>query len=132
LSEIAKLMEPRFDHVGRLTATPAWHLAAHTHPVHQLICVLRGRMAVRLQGREYAARAGEFLLYPAGEAHEEWAETAALETLYIGFAWDALPSAATRQGLDARGRLRPLLEWLLEDRHARQPADAARRNSPPS
>ncbi|HTL52625.1 MAG TPA: AraC family transcriptional regulator [Planctomycetota bacterium] len=122
-------MNSRLNHIGRLQAAPTWHIAAHRHPFHQLICVVRGRMSVRLEGTQLSARAGEFLLYPTGEAHEEWAETAKLETLYIGFDWAALPPGAPRQGLDARGRLRPLMEWLLEDRDARQPAEVERRQS---
>ncbi|MGH7144651.1 MAG: helix-turn-helix domain-containing protein [Planctomycetota bacterium] len=122
-------MEPQFEHAGSLDAPPDWHMAAHTHPVHQIICVARGRMRVRLNGRELHGRAGEFLVYGAGELHEEWADTANLRLLYMGFAGDPLPPGAPRHGVDARERLRPLLEWLIDERHARQPAEALRRQT---
>lgn len=122
-------MPNRLEHIGRLRAAARWKMAAHTHPFHQLIYVLRGRIGVDLGGQRYSGRPGEFLLYPAQIQHTEWAETVGLETIYIGFEWEVLPAAAPRHGIDARERLRSLLEWIYADRDARLPEAIRRRQT---
>ena len=114
-------------YAGRLVADARWRLAAHRHEHHELIAVIRGRLRIRILGREHEAGPGDLLLYPAGDAHEECADPSdPFESLFIGFRvrLDRNPPVRVQ---DSRGRIRTLLLWLHEDRSALgQPASALR------
>ncbi len=72
-----------------------------------------------MDGRSLRAPAGSALLYPANHRHQERsAETPPLETYFISFHWDALPSDLPLWAPDAQGRIRMLAAWIYQEREA--------------
>jgi AraC-like DNA-binding protein len=102
--------------VGRLTPSTTWAMGRHEHPYHELIAVLRGVLHVRLDRRDHRVYPGDFILYKAGHAHTERADSAQpLETFFVSFVWpeaDALPVVCH----DTAGRVRQLCQWLHQER----------------
>ncbi len=102
-----------FGGVGVNCQAGAWHLAAHVHPTHELVVVMKGRQWVRLDGRApFDARAGDVVLFAAGRAHEEGGDAGdGLETFF--FAIDGVDLTLAPAHLhDADGRIRQLVEWM--------------------
>ncbi len=114
--------------IGQLRAGPEWSMAAHAHPFHQLIVLLHGRERARLLDHDLTAGPGELLFFPSGAAHAEWAvDREGLETYYLGFAWQPVPSELPLLLRDRRGRVRRLATWLSEERDAHDPEADERR-----
>ena len=44
----------------------------HTHQVDQIFYILRGTMSIEIEGKEYEARPGSLLVFPAGVPHRNW------------------------------------------------------------
>lgn len=101
-------------HASLLRLAPDWHMAGHVHAgMHELIVVLEGRIRTDLAGSAIGGGAGTALLYPAGIAHEEWAQGGRpLVTVCIG--WTGPRPAGGVQVADARGRITELARWLAE------------------
>lgn len=101
---------------------PAWAMAPHLHPYHELIVPLRGKMRVASDGQFLEAAAGDVLLYPARVTHAERSDEAApVETLFLSF---TEPSARLRKVImahDGSGRIRQLIRWIHEDKHSSAP-----------
>jgi AraC-like DNA-binding protein len=109
-----------FRFIGRVRKSRPWHLGPQEHPFYEMIVVVRGQQGVRIGGNTLRAGPGEVLLYPAGNAHEEWRATEApLETLFVAFDWPAAPAEIPLRFGDDRGRLRVMAEWLHAERETR-------------
>ncbi|MDD4890188.1 MAG: AraC family transcriptional regulator [Phycisphaerae bacterium] len=113
-------MRATLNHVGRVAPTVGWRMVSHRHERDsETIVVLRGRLAVRIRGQTIEASAGEALLYPAGEPHEERAVGGEqLETIFLS--WRASRRQVERWPLkssDGRGRLEYLARWMLDAWH---------------
>ncbi|OGV61701.1 MAG: hypothetical protein A2498_03455 [Lentisphaerae bacterium RIFOXYC12_FULL_60_16] len=92
-----------------------WHMRAHSHPFHELVVVIKGCQRVKMDGVVREGGVGDVLLYPAGMAHEEWAdEQGVFESFFMAFEAD-LPRAIPLPLHDHGGRIRMLVEWLRED-----------------
>lgn len=107
-----------------------WHLPPHLHSFCELIVVHRGRLRVRLRGTEHIAGPGYVLLYPAGVAHEEWAEGGTpLATTCLVFNWR---DAAKEQPLlrhDRLGRVETMALWLADEQEGHYPDSRAYRQA---
>jgi AraC-like DNA-binding protein len=108
----------RLEHAGKVSESGRWHMPAHSHSYHQAICVLRGREKAVIDGNLRIVRAGEIIVFRPGEVHEEWADSANLQTYYVGF--ETGESFRETQFPDRRDRVRRLMEWLVEDRLAKR------------
>ena len=106
--------------IGHLPANPAWNMARHSHPFHELIIVLGGQISVEIQSQTRQAQTGELLWYPAGIAHREWTHaTAPAETLFVSWRWLELPESWPLQQTDTLGRISQMARWLFADRESR-------------
>lgn len=120
----------RFLSVGHLAPTPDWALAPHSHPFHELIVVVAGRLGVEMRGQTIVASAGEILWYPQNITHREWTDPhSPAETFFLSFEYPQ-PSAHPLHQPDSLGRIETLTRWLFAEREAnasssRSPADNA-------
>lgn len=123
LSKIAlKFPDSKFYGAGALQPDPQWHLAPHSHSVHELIAVIQGRLLLKSGDLSVTAGPGDVLFYRSGFVHEETSDPKApVGSLFIAFeTGDPLPWLPLRL-YDAQGRIRQLVAWLVEDerdRHA--------------
>jgi AraC-like DNA-binding protein/mannose-6-phosphate isomerase-like protein (cupin superfamily) len=119
----AFLNEARFQLAGHVRSDPAWRMQSHSHPFHELICVLRGRIHVMEGARTHAAVSGDVLFYPAGVPHAEWTDAEApVESAYIAFACPLELETGIVILHDPRGRIAEMMRWLHEDVLAGCPA----------
>jgi mannose-6-phosphate isomerase-like protein (cupin superfamily) len=44
----------------------------HTHVVDQIFYILSGRMSIEIEGKQYDARPGSLVFFPAGVPHRNW------------------------------------------------------------
>ena len=44
----------------------------HTHVVDQIFYILEGTMNLEIEGKEYVARPGSLVVFPAGVPHRNW------------------------------------------------------------
>ena len=104
---------------GHVRPDPRWAMAAHSHPFHEVIAVVRGRMQVRMRGQAITAGPGELLLYPAGTLHEEAGDRRRpVETWFMAFEHPGFAGALPLKFRDVRGRVALLVSWLCAERPA--------------
>jgi AraC-like DNA-binding protein len=105
-------------HVSHLRFSSDWKLPEHFHAdTNEMILVLGGEIETRIGGEVLRGTAGRVLVYPRGVPHEERAAGGPLHLLFA--VWrERGPARAPRSrpliSGDGRGRIRQLLEWLLE------------------
>ncbi len=114
---------------GHLVPDPAWVIKNHRHPMmHELIVVFRGKIHVRIMGRDLTAGRGDMLYYPKGVWHEERSDRDdPVETYFIGWKgptgkWDFLLH-------DAAGRVHLLIQWLYQENISTFDGAAALKNA---
>lgn len=109
---------------GKVQPDPRWHMAAHSHPFHEIIAVRRGQLLLDAGRQRHVARAGDILFYRAGLVHEERSNPRApVETVFLSFeTLDPLPGVPLLAP-DRNGRIRRLIEWIGEDERARRAPD---------
>jgi AraC-like DNA-binding protein len=107
----------RFLGGGEILPDPNWRMSAHSHPFHELIVVMRGKMHLRINGSEITATAGDLLLYQAGTVHEERSVASApVNTFFIAFnAASHVVSDFRVTTNDADGRVRQMIRWMIRD-----------------
>ncbi len=104
-------------HVGRMQATPGWHLGPQSHPHHELIVMLSGATRINLNGTLLRVEEGEVVLFREMVAHEEWtADGKGFESIFLSFTWTGLPRGVQAHVIDRAGRLRQLARWLYAER----------------
>ncbi len=124
------LGQATFLSIGHLDHPGGWRMAAHSHGVHELIVVCKGRLTAESSRGTLTGRTGEALLYPAGLRHKEWSEgDGPLETYYASFSMDGVDRADPLRSSDSDGRLRQIMRWLFADRHLASEAAAAHRDA---
>ncbi len=93
-----------------------WQVAAHTHPHHELLVLMRGHQCTRTKTGELAAGAGEVLFFPAGRVHEEWLVQGESVVKYtLGFNYAAELHDLPPRLSDAKGRITELAEWISSE-----------------
>lgn len=108
---------------GRVAPDPKWRMKPHSHPFHELIVVVDGKMWVEQGGVSISAVEGDLLLYPAGSVHAERSDRARpLESLFIAFECAGFDGRKLGRISDERGRVRQMARWIYEDGHASSPA----------
>jgi len=116
---VSKIAELLAAHAIRAEAD--WHLPPHLHSFCELIVVHRGRLRVRLNNTEHVAGPGGLLLYPAGVAHEEWAEGGTpLATTCLVFTWHAMKEQPLLRH-DRSGRVEMMALWLADEQDGLYP-----------
>jgi AraC-like DNA-binding protein len=112
---------------GVLDPDPRWHLKPHSHIFHEIIAIMQGRLLLKLGHSETVAQPGDILFYRAGLIHEERSDPKApVRLFFVAFhTGDLLPWLRLRNH-DARGRIRQLVTWIVEDERARRPGETSR------
>ncbi|HXE75608.1 MAG TPA: cupin domain-containing protein [Candidatus Xenobia bacterium] len=64
-----KRLEAEGYSVRRYTYPPGTYFSAHTHEVDKKDAVLRGRLKIGAEGREFVLEAGDMIEIPAGTVH---------------------------------------------------------------
>ena len=119
-----------FLNIGHLEHPGGWRMAAHSHGVHELIVVCKGRLTAASSRGTLTGRTGEALLYPAGLRHKEWSEgDGPLETYFASFSMDGLGRSVPLRSSDPDGRLRQIMRWLSADQHLSGEAAASHRDA---
>jgi AraC-like DNA-binding protein len=89
---------------------------AHRHTFHELILVQAGGIQVEGGGRVVIGMTGDVLLYPAGLSHAERSDPRhPVETRYVAFAGGNAGGDELTKMHDARGRIRQMMQWIVED-----------------
>jgi AraC-like DNA-binding protein len=115
---VASSPELEVCHVSHLRFPHNWKLPEHSHPdTNEMIAVLEGEIETRIRGEVLRGTAGSVLVYPRGVPHEECAVGGPLHLLFA--VWrerkpGLVPQDRPLISGDGRGRIRQLLDWLLE------------------
>ena len=124
-----RLESLHFLSAGRIAPNPNWRMAAHSHPHHEMIVVMRGRMEVEIAGRTLCARSGDVLFYPKETLHTERSDAASpVETLFVVFAGDRVTDLPLQVN-DLDGRIRILVNWLYVERDSYAPNAGSMRDT---
>lgn len=113
------LQTASFLHAGSHVRHGGWRMGRHSHQFHELVVVQRGGQETVIQCDRLVAGEGDLLLYPAGEVHEEQqTRQDVLETDFIGFVCDAIPTGWPLKVNDVHGRIRVMAQWLRFERQS--------------
>ncbi len=89
----------------------------HSHPMHELIVVLGGRMLLETESQDIQAEPGDILFYRARMPHRETSDVAdPVNTFFIAFNGDnpVLDELPLRLR-DTDARVRQMVSWLVRD-----------------
>lgn len=105
---------------GEVVPSPDWHMPSHSHRIHELIVVLRGRMVLEISGETVHAETGDLLFYRAGRPHEETSDRREpVSTFFTAFRADAaLVENLPVRTRDVDARVRQMIGWMLRDHRA--------------
>jgi AraC-like DNA-binding protein len=116
--------------IGHLNVNPAWKLAAHSHPRHELIVMMRGKMSLHCPDGHFTLEAGDVVLYPAGMPHAEKSDpTNPVESYFFQLTGPADIGEGLLRRHDHTGRLRQIIRWLHADQGDRDPGPRAERDA---
>jgi AraC-like DNA-binding protein/mannose-6-phosphate isomerase-like protein (cupin superfamily) len=105
-------------HIAHLWPDSKWRIKPHSHPFHELIIILKGKMTVRIHGQEEQVQAGDVLVYLAGNIHEEISDKEdPVESLFLAFSHELAEETPWRSQ-DREGRVRQLGAWIYADQSA--------------
>ncbi len=111
------LPKGEFMGIGSLSPDPKWYLKSQSHPHHELILVVRGRMTARTPEGEVTGESGDILFYREQLPHEEFSDSSKpVESLFFSFRHDFGTHPPPLKFKDSAGRIRQLMQWLLEER----------------
>jgi AraC-like DNA-binding protein len=117
--------EHTFYQLGRITTARDWELSSHSHTGHEMVLITAGQMETRIRGLTQVCGPGAVKLHPRGEAHAERAVGGDGVGLMC-LSWDSAEGVDYRAWplfvADRTGRIRMLMEWMLE---LSPPLDAA-------
>lgn len=113
---------------GEVRPDPRWHMPRHSHPVHELIVILGGRMLLETAAATVRAGPGDLLFYRAGQAHRETSDAREpVNTFFIAFkADDPALAGFTLLMRDPDARVRQMVAWLVRDHQAGTASGALR------
>ncbi len=102
--------------LGRIAVGRDWALSSHSHACHEMVLITDGQMETRICGLTQVCGPGSVKLHPRGEAHAERALGEGVTLLCMG--WDSAEGVDYRAWplfvADRTGRIRMLMEWMLE------------------
>lgn len=111
---------------GHVRPDPRWAMKAHSHPFHEIIAVVRGKMTADIGGQKVEAGPGELLFYQAGVPHIETSDRRhPVETYFMSFEHPAFLTKLPVKVRDSRGRVGLLISWLCSEGPARTAAQKA-------
>ena len=107
----------RVRHIARLLFDGGWAMAEHSHPFQELVLVADGEIETVMDGRTTRAGAGMVKFHPQGIAHAERA-VGGRPPVLLCMCWDegaGVDCARWPQlAADRTGRIRMLMEWMIE------------------
>ena len=94
-----------------------WHMPMHSHPMHELIVVLSGRMRLETETDDIQTIPGDLLFYHSGMPHRETSdETTPVNTFFIAFkGGDPVLDDFPLRMRDTDARVRQMVSWLVRD-----------------
>lgn len=97
-----------------------WHMPMHSHPIHELIVVLGGRMRLETETEDLMTQAGDLLFYHSGMSHRETSDEAhPVNTFFIAFKGeDSVLDQFPLRMRDADARVRQMVSWMVRDHQA--------------
>ncbi len=110
-------MKPHCVWINTITRHPRWDFGEHIHEgFHEIYLTLRGGIQVEVAGRKSAGRRGDILFHPRAVPHMPAICSGDIHCIRIRWEgcdglcaeWDAGPV------FDQNGRVRYLLEWILD------------------
>lgn len=111
--------------IGEVAPQPDWRMPMHSHPIHELIVVIGGRMKLETEQETLLAATGDILLYRAGMAHRETSDARhPVNTIFISFrAEDRALEGLPLRVKDAESRVRQMVSWMLHDQRSGAKSD---------
>ena len=106
--------QPAFIGGGRMVVQRDWAPLRHSHPFCEMMVVYSGSLKVEIGDQPCLAAAGEILLYPPEAAHLERVSGHG-PAEFIFFSVSTPPRSTKLVTRDARGRMRLLAGWLIEE-----------------
>ncbi|MBD3242508.1 MAG: helix-turn-helix domain-containing protein [Chitinivibrionales bacterium] len=80
---------PRISSMGQFIWDPVWAVWEHLNGSCDLVHVIRGKVRLHVEGRVYAAEAGDTLIIPPERPHrDEFPIESVFEALLVQFTWD--------------------------------------------
>jgi AraC-like DNA-binding protein/mannose-6-phosphate isomerase-like protein (cupin superfamily) len=112
-------------HIARLFPAKDWLMPAHSHAdSHELVMVVEGAVETVMDGRTTVAEAGVIKFHPRGVPHAE-RQVSKSRTVLLCMAWREAEgydySHWPQLVSDRTGRIRQLLEWMVELSPAHDP-----------
>ena len=94
-----------------------WHMPMHSHPMHELIVVLGGRMRLETETDDIQTEPGDLLFYHSGMLHRETSdEMEPVNTFFIAFnGEDPVLDEFPLRLRDTEARVRQMVSWLVQD-----------------
>jgi AraC-like DNA-binding protein len=110
---------PRVTDLGYFVLFPGGGMDTHAHDANELIMVARGTLHSERQGQAVTSEEGTVLLHPPGQEHNR--HNRQDDSIYLYYLWWTGPQPDFVASLppsvsDSRGRIRNLLEWMVESR----------------
>lgn len=107
----------RTRHIARLDFTRGWAMAAHSHGFQELVLVVAGEIETTMNGTVTVAGPGMVKFHPQHLPHTERALGTRPPTL-LCLCWDADADGGCagwpHLAADRTGRIRMLMEWMIE------------------
>lgn len=106
-------LECRYVYSGRIHAAAGSSFRPHSHNVHEVVVVHRGRLAARIGGRSAVAEPGQILWYGIDERHyESVVGRTSCDWHYLLFAGPPVPDGHALLVADTNGHLRQLTAMI--------------------
>lgn len=122
-----KWNDPKIYGAGTIAPDPGWRMAPHSHAFHEIVAIQQGRLHLKAGGQAIVARRGDVLFYPAGLVHEETSDPQApVRSCFFAFSTGTASPGFPIRSHDGDGRVRQLIEWIVEDERARRPSETRR------
>ncbi|HYE05796.1 MAG TPA: AraC family transcriptional regulator [Planctomycetota bacterium] len=108
---------PKAINISRLHPPADWSMAAHAHDNHEMVFVVAGEVETVMAGRTSIAKPGMIKFHPRGVPHAERALNGGVCEL-LCMAWsegEGIDTSGWPQvAADRTGRIRELMEWMIE------------------
>jgi AraC-like DNA-binding protein len=117
--------------ISRLQMKSDWTIVNHSHEWEEMVLVVEGQVETRMAGRTTVAGPGMLKIHPRGVLHEE-RSVATTDGVLLCASWDPPAGVDVTHWphlvADRTGRIRMLMEWMIELSPPHDPASAAGRD----
>jgi AraC-like DNA-binding protein len=102
--------------IARLVLKSDWSIVNHSHEQQEMVLVVEGQIETRMAGRTTIAGPGVLKIHPRGISHEE--RSVGGDGILLCASWDAPADCDVSHWPhvvpDRTGRIRMLMEWMME------------------